>query len=189
MNKYIITGGPGSGKTNLLEALKSMGYNCSNEVSRRVIKREVEKKSACLPWLNLACFADKVLSQMVASYNAAPGDKLTFYDRGVPDIIAYLKVAGLPIADNYYTALQQCPYNKTVFILPPWPEIYINDDERWQTYQQAEEIYLALMETYTAFGFKLITVPKLTVNNRAAFIINNMNSTLTNQHYNVNHAQ
>jgi predicted ATPase len=176
MRKYIITGGPGSGKTNVLEALKEMNYHCSDEVSRRLIIREVEKRSNCLPWNNLNCFAEKVLEKMVSAYEATPADQLTFYDRGVPDIIAYLKVAGLPVPDNYYKTLQENPYHKTVFILPPWQEIYITDSERWQTYQEAEELYWGIADTYKSLGFDLIEIPKFAVKHRANYIINYINN-------------
>jgi predicted ATPase len=178
MNKFIITGGPGSGKTNVLEALKGMNYNCSDEVSRQLIIQEVEKKSNCLPWIDLNCFADKVLDKMISSYKATPDHQLTFYDRGIPDIIAYLKVAGLLVADHFYKASEQHPYHKTVFILPPWQEIYINDSERWQTYLESEQLYMGIMEIYQSLNCNLIEVPKLAVHERANFIINHINSAL-----------
>ncbi|MDB5151515.1 MAG: putative ATPase [Mucilaginibacter sp.] len=176
MRKYIITGGPGSGKTNVLEALKSLGYSCSDEISRSLIIQEVEKKTDCLPWVDLNCFADKVLGEMILAHKATLADQLTFYDRGLPDIIAYLKVAGLPVPDNYYDALQQNPYHKTVFILPPWQEIYITDSERWQTYQEAEELYWGITDTYKSLGFDLIGIPKFAVKHRANYIINYINN-------------
>jgi len=178
MNKFIITGGPGSGKTNVLNALKSLNYTCSDEASRQLIIQEVEKQSKCLPWVDLNCFADKVLDKMISSYKATANEKLTFYDRGIPDIIAYLKVAGLGIPDYYYEAWQQHPYNKTVFILPPWPEIYINDSERWQTYHESEQLYMCIKETYTSLNCNLIEVPRLAVKERTNFIINHINSAL-----------
>src|ERR1700754_413533 len=172
MNKFIITGGPGSGKTNLLTVLKSLNYTCSDEASRQLIIQEVEHKSNCLPWVDLNCFADKVLEKMISLYKATADHELTFYDRGIPDIIAYLKVAGLQVPDHYYQAWQQHPYHKTVFILPPWQEIYINDSERWQTYHESEQLYMGIMETYKSLNCNLIEVPRLAVNERATFIIN-----------------
>ena len=99
---------------------------------------------------------------------ANPG--LTFFDRGIPDIIAYLKAAALPVDDRYYTALQQHPYQLLVFILPPWKVIYTNDAERWQTYEEAVHLYTSIRETYQALGFTLIEVPPASIENRMAFI-------------------
>jgi len=55
------------------------------------------------------------------------------------------------IGDSYpYHFDQACKDNlyTKVFILPPWEEIYVSDDERYENYEQAKLIYNHLMETY-----------------------------------------
>ncbi|HEX6429346.1 MAG TPA: AAA family ATPase [Niastella sp.] len=170
--KYLITGGPGAGKTSLLQALKEAGYHCSEEASRQVIAEEVAKGTDCLPWSNLSCFAGKVLERMTALYTqAAANVGITFFDRGIPDIIAYQQAAGVPVDNKYYTTFQQHPYHQLVFILPPWKHIYVNDAERWQTFEEAVHLYTSIRETYQAFGFTLVTVPEAPVENRMQFIL------------------
>ena len=176
--KYIITGGPGAGKTTLLHALKAAGYHCSAEASRQLIAEGVALGSDCLPWLNLSCFAHKVLDRMIRAHGQAAGTGPTFFDRGIPDIIAYLKAAALPIDDRFYTALQQHRYQPFAFILPPWKAIYINDAERWQTFEEAVHLYASIRETYQALGFTLVSVPEETVENRMRFIL----ETITTSH-------
>lgn len=173
--KYIITGGPGAGKTSLLLALKKAGYPCSEEVSRQLIREEVANDSQCLPWTNLSCFADKVLDRMILHYHQTAGNAgITFFDRAIPDIIAYLKAAGLPVPDRFYTALLQHRYQPPVFILPPWKTIYVNDAERWQTYDEAVQLYTSITETYRALGFTLIEVPPASIENRMERILENL---------------
>ncbi|OQP62629.1 hypothetical protein A3860_26830 [Niastella vici] len=173
--KYIITGGPGAGKTSVLLALEKAGYPCSPEVSRRLIREEVANGSQCLPWADLSCFAGKTLDRMITQYNQTAGHaRITFFDRGIPDIIAYLKAAALPVPDRFYTALQQHPYQPTVFILPPWKQIYINDAERWQTWEEAVALHTSIRETYRALGFTLIEVPPASVENRMESILENL---------------
>ncbi len=41
--KIVITGGPGTGKTSVIEGLEEHGYFCLHEVSREII-REAQKK-------------------------------------------------------------------------------------------------------------------------------------------------
>lgn len=36
MQKIVLTGGPGTGKTTILEALTKQGYACKEEISRQV---------------------------------------------------------------------------------------------------------------------------------------------------------
>jgi predicted ATPase len=45
MNKKIlITGGPGTGKTELINGLKKQGFNCENEIVREITENEQKKK-------------------------------------------------------------------------------------------------------------------------------------------------
>lgn len=169
--KYIITGGPGSGKSTLVGGLQERGYSCSAEVSRRMIVEEVAQNSNCLPWLDVSCFSSKVLEEMIREWNRTSAVQLTFFDRGIPDIIAYLKLANIEIEARYIDALQYCPYHQQVFILPPWKEIYVNDPERWQSYEEAVSIYHAIKETYIAYGFELIEIPGLPLEERIDFVL------------------
>ena len=172
VSKYIISGGPGAGKTSVLEALKRLNYPCFDEVSRQLIAEEVLKGAGCVPWTNLPCFAEKALERMVILYRqAAACNGITFFDRGIPDIIAYLKVAALPVAEEYYRAAQNYPYQPAVFILPPWKEIYRNDPERWQTFEEATAIHDAITETYQSLGYTMIELLKGSVEQRVRQII------------------
>lgn len=171
MAKYIITGGPGAGKTSLLNALQELGFNGSEEASRQLIIEEMAKQSDCLPWINLPAFAEKALARMIERYQAAPANAVTFFDRAIPDIIAYLKAGGLNVQDKYYKGLHSCPYQKQVFILPPWRDIYVNDTERWQSYEEAEMLYHFITKTYIELGFDLIELPPCSVEERAALVV------------------
>ena len=168
--KYVITGGPGSGKSTLIGGLEKAGYYCSAEISRKVIKAEVARGSDCLPWMDIACFSDKVIAEMTNAWKASEENNLTFFDRGIPDVIAYLNIAGLPVPESYHSDLFLHPYEKQVFILPPWKDIYVNDSERWQSFEEATAIYHSIRETYTGFGFELIELPKASEAIRIHFI-------------------
>lgn len=170
-SRYVITGGPGSGKTTLIEGLQREGYPCSAEVSRRMIIAEVAKGSACLPWADIQCFSAKVMQEMVVAWHSATVYPQVFFDRGMPDVIAYLQVASIQIPADLSTALARYPYQQKVFILPPWEAIFVNDTERWQSFEEASRIYEAISETYTENGYQLIVVPKAALAERMAFIL------------------
>lgn len=172
--RYIITGGPGSGKSTLIETLQGEGYTCSAEVSRRMIIQEVAQGSSCLPWADILCFSAKVIEEMIVAWDSAVSYRMMFFDRGMPDVIAYIKVAGMEVPTPLSAALNSYPYNQQVFILPPWESIFVNDTERWQSFEEASQIYEAIRETYSASGYQLIEVPKVSAADRMAFILSNI---------------
>ena len=69
MNRILITGGPGTGKTSLINELKRNGYNCSEEISRKItsIKREEGHKQYFLS--NPLDFSLQLFDQRLAQYN------------------------------------------------------------------------------------------------------------------------
>jgi predicted ATPase len=173
MANFILSGGPGAGKSTLLNALRLAGYHTVDEASRVLIQEQVAQGGRCLPWVDLPCFARLALHRMIADYNQAstqPDCSATFFDRGIPDIIAYLRVAGLPIDAAFYQAVQQYPYQPQVFMAPPWEAIYVNDSERWQTFTEATALHDALVDTYRSLGFTIVPLPLVPVADRVTFI-------------------
>ena len=63
-------------------------------------------------------------------------------------------------------------YNNTVFITPPWREIYRTDTERDQSFDEAIRVYHRLENWYREHGYDIVILPKDTVENRATFILN-----------------
>ena len=171
MPLYVISGGPGAGKTTLLAALRRAGFAGVAEASRRLIREQVALGTSRVPWLDLSGFAELALARMVAQHRrAARRGGVTFFDRGIPDILAYLEVAGLPVPPAYRAAAQAHPYQNPVLLAPPWPEIYVNDTERWQTFSEAETLYHALRDTYQGLGYEVRELPLAAVAARVDFV-------------------
>ncbi len=171
MSLYLISGGPGAGKTTLLEALREAGFAGAEEVSRQLIREQVAEGNSLVPWQDLAGFAELALQRMVQQHEAAVRrGGITFFDRGLPDLVAYLETAGLPVGQPYYQAIAAHPYHRQVFLAPPWPEIYVNDPERWQTLAEATALHEALRRTYQRLGFEVLELPKTTVSERVRWV-------------------
>ncbi|GAB4041425.1 AAA family ATPase [Spirosoma jeollabukense] len=171
MHKFIISGGPGAGKSTLLNALRDKGFCCVDEVSRQLIQQEVAAGSHCLPWVDLSCFARMALDRMIRDFEkASDNEEVTFFDRAIPDIIAYLRIGDLPVGKIYYQAVKQYAYQPQVFMAPPWEAIYVNDNERWQTFAEATALHQALVTTYRSLGFEIIELPLVSVSERVEFV-------------------
>ncbi len=171
--RVVITGGPGTGKSTILQTLENRGYHCHTEVSRAVIKEELARGSELLPWRDLTGFSDKVFKGQLAQYHAADEGKINFYDRGLVDVIAYLKKDFLPTT-TLEELIDHYPYFNKVFVTPPWPEIYAQDKERREDVATMNAIHEALVKAYQQFNYEVIEVPKVESPERANFVLRHL---------------
>lgn len=171
---YIITGGPGAGKTTLLDELNKYGLRTVPEEGRRIIKEQIESGGEGLPWLNKELFAKLMFEESVKTYqklNQSIHLKPVFFDRGIWDTLGYMRLENIPVPEVMTSRAREMVYNNNVFILPPWKGIYENDPERKQTIEKAILTFECMKEIYQEYDFNIIEVPKVTVEKRAAFIL------------------
>jgi predicted ATPase len=172
---YVVTGGPGSGKTSLLEALRAHGYACSTEAGRGIIQDQVSIAGQALPWADRSLFAELMLSWEMRSYRMAQeAAGPVFFDRGVPDVLGYFRLIGVPVPGHVWKAAQRFRYNPTVLIAPPWPEIFRQDRERKQDFDEAIRTYDAMVATYTELDYRLVEIPLAPVQDRLNFIVEHL---------------
>ncbi len=95
---------------------------------------------------------------------------ISFFDRGIPDVLAYMDFFGQGYDKEFVKYCEDHRYD-SVFIVPPWEDIYVSDNERLETYEEAEKIHHALMNTYSQYGYEPIEVPKDIVPERISFIL------------------
>lgn len=172
---YVITGGPGSGKTTLIEALRARGYSCSVEAGRGIIQDQVKIDGRALPWRDRLLFAELMLSWEMRSYHAAEKSAgAVFFDRGVPDVLGYLRSVGTRPPEHVIHAARAFGYNSTVFVAPPWREIFQPDQERKQDFDEAIRTYDALVETYTNLHYRLVEIPPSPVGERVDFVLDHI---------------
>src|SRR5690554_36954 len=148
----VITGGPCMGKTSIVESLERSGYACIPESGRDIIQKELKSKGDKLPWADRFGFGQEMFKRAVADYRQViDSNTYTFFDRGIVDTIGYLNLCRLTISDEIRLAAAHYRYYDKVFITPPWPEIYVNDRERKQPFEEAEITYKIMKKVYTDF--------------------------------------
>lgn len=169
---HVITGGPGSGKTSLIEALRARGYPRTVEAGRAIIQDQIAIDGRALPWRDPLLFAELMLSMDMHSYGLAEHTVgPVFFDRGIPDVLGYVRLMSIPAPEHMQNAARTFSYNHKVFIATPWREIFRQDQERKQDFDEAIRTYDALAATYTALGYELVAIPCLPVDDRVSFIL------------------
>lgn len=176
-NFFVISGGPGVGKTTLINELKNSGFEIVEENARKIIKNQIDTNQEGLPWKNKEKYAKLMLEESIKSYQNEVSVKNVnpvFFDRGILDSLCYMKMEHISISKHIIELVKQYRYNKTVFILPPWKEIYRTDNERKQDWNEAELTFEKMKETYIEFGYNIILVPKMTLQERIKFVQQNI---------------
>ncbi|WP_300602148.1 AAA family ATPase [Niabella sp.] len=177
---YILTGGPGSGKTTLLTELEGPHFHVVPEVARQIIREQMAIAGTALPWKDRALYSGLMLERSVESYQEVIQqaqnelDSYYFFDRGIPDTLCYATLTGIGISAYMNEMAWTHRYNPTVFILPPWKEIYTTDTERKQNWEEAVLTYEQLKATYTRYHYNVAEVPTGTVQQRCDFILNTL---------------
>lgn len=171
--KIVFTGGPGSGKTTLLNALSQKGYNVVPEVGRAVIQRQIAVGGNVLPWRDKQLFYQEMLHCSIEDYKLY-NTGLTLWDRGIIDCVGYAYLEGLEVNKLELELVEKYPYDKTVFILPPWEGIYKCDEQRKQSFEEAIRTYEIMSKVYRQFGYQCIELPKVSVQKRVDFVVKNI---------------
>lgn len=174
MNRFVVVSGcSGGGKSTLLAELRRRGHDVVDEPGRRIVKEELESGGRALPWVDGAAFARRAIAMALAD-RAAAGDQpgWVFFDRGLVDAASALQhMTGEPALE---TLARPHPYHRRVFLTPPWPEIYGTDPERRHGLDAASAEYERLLEAYPALGYEVVVLPKVSVAERADFVLDTL---------------
>ena len=175
----MLIGGPGTGKSSILNELIFRGFDCMPEISREVTLKAQENGIVQLFLTDPLLFSNLLLEGREKQYLDADSIKsgLVFFDRGIPDVHAYLEFFKTEFPNHFKEKSNTHLYHK-VFILPPWKEIYISDNERYESFDQAIEIHHHLKKTYQEIGYKISTVPSGSIKERTNFILDGIKNDL-----------
>lgn len=171
----VVTGGPGSGKSSLIDAMAQRGFRTMPEAGRAIIRDQIRIGGKALPWADRELFAELMLGWELRSYHEAlASDALVLMDRGIPDVVGYLTLCGLTVPAHFEAAATTHPYNKRVFLAPYWDAIFMQDAERKQDRQEAEATAKVMAETYSRLGYQIVELPLVGIEQRADFVIDSL---------------
>ena len=182
---YAIVGGPGVGKTSIIEALQEKGEETSREVATDYILERMEGGSK-EPWKEKD-FQLAILNRTLNRENKALQKSLQmkksriFSDRAILDLYVYMDVRGQLNSEEYKKSddiikevkVQQ-RYTAIFFVLP-WGEgskDYKRAENRHEEHDEAQKLTLKTFEVYSKLFPELIEVPgKLSSKERADFVL------------------
>ena len=162
--RILISGCSGGGKSTLISEMAARGYPTVEEPGRRLVREGVS------PWDAPEEFLRRALEMALAEFQSAkPHDKPTLFDRGFLDAAAAMERMG---SESGYVRdiLLTHRYDTTVYLTPPWPEIFVSDTERQHGLSQAREEYDHLKLFLPRHGYTAVDIPKLPVADRANWL-------------------
>jgi predicted ATPase len=178
--RFVITGGPGAGKTTTLEALAVRGFLCIPESARAIIKKR--KAFGLSPRPSPDQFGAAMLQEDMARYRGTPVQHdPVFFDRGVCDALAFLYLHRAISLTEVEAQIKEFRYNAVVFLMPSWPDIYREDAERDQSFTEAVAVCEHLRQWYTHWHYDVVEVPRGSVEERADFILQTLQAGLPSQ--------
>ncbi len=180
-NYFIITGAMGAGKSTILKELRKLGLVCIDEPARQILAEQRAIGGDGVPEHDPKLFTELLLSRSIYQFKQMEDQQgPVIYDRGIPDNISYATLFDLDLK-SYTKAANQYQYNKHVFFLPAWEEIYQNDDERKMTFEQARQFGEDVRRRYEDLGYIIIDVPMTDPKTRAEFIIQKLNDSIAEE--------
>jgi predicted ATPase len=171
-NWIVLTGAPSSGKTTVLKELEKKGFRVVYEVARTYIDKQIKLgKTIKEIRKNELFFQKKILDLKMKLEKSLPKNEIIFFERAIPDTVAYYKLCGITSDNKLKKILNKCSYSK-VFILHLIN--YKKDYARVETASEAKKLEKLLKESYQKIKSPIINVPAMPVKKIVKFIINHL---------------
>lgn len=170
-NWHIITGAPCSGKTAVIREIEQRGIRVIHEVARAYIDRML-KEGRRLEQIksDILQFERHILNAKIRIEKTLSKSEPIFFDRGVPDSIAYYNLEGLDPAEALKFS-RRTRYRK-IFFFERFD--FLKDGVRSEDEKIAARLNDLLLEAYGQAGYNPILVPVMSVKDRTDLVLENI---------------
>lgn len=166
--RAVLTGAPGAGKSTLLDAAAAAGLMTSPEVARELLRTPGGMELRASDPLGFAEAMLEAHADEFEKHVGEPGPVL--FDRGFPDVAGFLDVSGLAVPKAVDRACRRLRYAGPILRAPAWRDIYRQDAERIQTWEEAVASDEAVTAAWRRYGYDLIDLPYSSVTERLEFL-------------------
>lgn len=171
-NWYVLTGGPGSGKTTTVNLIGRRGYKTTIEHARHYIDTQMQTgRTVEEIRRHQEVFQMGVLEMQIEQESILDPGETIFLDRALPDALAYYYFLGLTPNEKLIKALQLYQYKK-VFVLECLP--FIQDYARKEDEEAQKKIHQYIIKVYDELNQSLVFVPVLPPEKRVDLILANL---------------
>jgi predicted ATPase len=168
-NWRVVTGAPFSGKTTLVESLRSRGYRTIEDCGRRAICERLSsgqtKDDARSDYESLQL---RISELMLDKAGAHDPSTTVIWDYSFPDNLAYLAIAGHEWDDIHLERAVRFRF-KQVFLLHTVGRFNnLTDPVRTESQESQVKLQTIMKEIYETLGAEVIEIPASTLDFRLA---------------------
>jgi len=169
---YVLTGGPGAGKSTSIADLEKRGHTVAPEMARRLFEEKMARGEDLADIKNhMEEFQHTILERQLKMEADLPQDKPVFLDRGLGDQVAYYRFFNLKEDAELRAALDKAKYKKVFLLALVNAE---SDGVREESIAEAAILEEYIRQGYEREGFEIVKVPVLPVAERTDFILANL---------------
>ncbi len=168
-NWFVISGGPGAGKTTTINLLKERGLQTTTEAARSYYEEQLalgitnEQIRA-----NQQKLQDGIFKRLIDIEENLDPQETVFLDRALPDNLAYHQYYNLHTSPEQQRIFDECNY-KTVFYLEQVPMVH--DEVRKESDEEAQTLADLGIKVYESKHINIVHVPVMEKEKRVDYIL------------------
>ncbi|MGH8901045.1 MAG: AAA family ATPase [Egibacteraceae bacterium] len=171
--RYVITGGPSSGKDDIIEEIHAAGIPCmAAEPGREIYRKHRERLGRHLRREDRREYSLEVLEAFIYEYSAHKHG-IRFYNRGIPDGYGWERFFGLGPSPQLEEATRLYRYD-AVFVLDPLDSFEDPDDIVWAKDREIRRVHELIVQGYYDAGYEPVFVAAEAAAARLDFICANL---------------
>lgn len=176
----VISGCSTGGKSTLITELSKMGYAVVHEAATKIVEEQLAINGEITPWKNPFAFCELLIARSIDDFQRAKAmadasTRIIFFDRSFLEGVRYYKTFKSMDVNRYDSFIDELRYFDTVYVAPPWEEIYCQNVTRKHPFKKSIDDFKRFVSFYPECGYQIIELPKVDVRDRAEFILSSIN--------------